>query len=202
MAGQDTVEVIGRGTASADPDQVVLELRVECPAPSVAAALAELTERVAAVTAAAAARGPAQELVTTGVGVHPRHDRDGAVAGHTAYQQLRVTAPDPARAGDLVLHLGDAAGNSLTVESIALTVADDAPLQRGARERAFADARARAETYAALADRPLAGVRSVSELLPEPGPGPRFALATDANLPVQPGRHEVTALLRVTWSLG
>lgn len=196
----DTVEVVGRGTADADPDQVVLDLRVECPAPSVAGALAELTERVAAVTAAA--HGPAQELVTTGVGVHPRHDRDGAVAGHTAYQQLRVTAPDPARAGDLVLHLGDAAGNSLTVESIALTVADDAPLQRRARESAFADARARAETYAALADRPLAGVRSVSELLPEPGPGPRFALAAGAGLPVQPGQHEVTALLRVTWSLG
>jgi uncharacterized protein len=202
MADQDTVEVVGRGTASADPDQVVLDLRVECPAPSVAAALAELTERVAVVTAAAAARRPAQQLVTTGVGVHPRHDRDGAVAGHTAYQQLRVTAPDPARAGDLVLHLGDAAGDSLTVESMALTLTDDGALQRRAREQAFADARSRAELYAALAGRPLAGVRGVSELLPEPGPGPRFALAAEAGLPVQPARHEVTALLRVTWALG
>jgi uncharacterized protein YbjT (DUF2867 family) len=88
------------------------------------------------------------------------------------------------------------------VESVTLEVADETALHRRAREAAFADARQRAELYASLAGRTLGAVHLVSEVLAAEGPGPRFAMAAgDAGLPVQPGAHEVTARLRVTWAL-
>lgn len=200
---EDVIEVVGRGSAGGDPDQVVLELRVECPAPSVAAALGQLSDRVEAVLVAARrVDPPVGQVVTTGVGVHPRHSRDGAVAGHTAYQQLRVSAASPARAGDLVMVLGEAAGDSLSVSSMELTVGDTTSLLDQARQEAFADAQERADLYARLAARQLGRVRSVSEILPDRPPMPRMAVAADASMPVQPGQHEVTVSLRVVWALG
>ncbi|HLS40662.1 MAG TPA: SIMPL domain-containing protein [Ornithinicoccus sp.] len=201
--GPDRVEVVGHGTAAAEPDQAVVSVRVECPADTVAAALAGLRQRVTAVLDAVRDPGPTTtDAVTLGVGVHPRHDRDGAVTGHTAYQTLRVVVGAPDRAGDVVVRLGEAAGDGLHVESVTLEVADETALHRRAREAAFADARQRAELYASLAGRTLGAVHLVSEVLAAEGPGPRFAMAAgDAGLPVQPGAHEVTARLRVTWAL-
>lgn len=198
----DRVEVVGHGTAAAEPDQAVVSVRVECPADTVAAALAGLRERVTAVLDTVREPGPtAADAVTLGVGVHPRHDRDGVVSGHTAYQSLRVVIGAPDRAGDLVVRLGEAAGDGLNVESVTLEVADETALHRRAREAAFEDARQRAELYASLAGRTLGAVHLVSELLGGDSPSPRFAMAADAGLPVQPGAHEVSARLRVTWAL-
>ena len=74
----DHVEVIGSGTASAVPDVVVLDARVQCEATDVAGALGAATGRVATALQAVADHGvAAADRRTTGLGVSTRWDHDG-----------------------------------------------------------------------------------------------------------------------------
>lgn len=196
----DTVVVTGTGRASAAPDVLVLDLRLEGHGPTVGEALSVLSRASRAAHDAL----PDQRLRTHGLGIHPRHDRQGERAGHTAYQSLQVRTDDPEAAGALVQRLGEAVGDGLGVEGLRHEVADPSGLQRQARERAFGDAVERAEQYAELAGRVLLGVRSVREpAVGGPRPlGDQTVRAVMAAGPVvDPAEHEVTAVVEVTWQL-
>ncbi|HET8765958.1 MAG TPA: SIMPL domain-containing protein, partial [Pedococcus sp.] len=93
-------------------------------------------------------------------------------------------------------------GNALTIDSVALDLADPGPLLAAAREAAFADARAKAEQYAALAGRGLGKVVRVSDVV-EGGAQPRFARMTaGAGTPsLELGENTVTATVAVRWEL-
>ena len=74
----DHVEVLGNGTASAVPDVVVLDARVQCEAADVAGALGATTGRVTTALQAVADHGvAAPDRRTTGMGVSTRWDREG-----------------------------------------------------------------------------------------------------------------------------
>ena len=92
--------------------------------------------------------------------------------GYTAYQNLSVTVRDAALVGALVDAFAGVAGNALTIDHIGFDVADPQPLLARARESAFADARAKAEQYAALAGRELGRSASSATLCRvDPSPG-------------------------------
>ncbi|GAA5159000.1 SIMPL domain-containing protein [Ornithinimicrobium tianjinense] len=196
----DTVVVTGTGTTTAAPDTLVLDLQLSAHGQTVGEALAALT----AASRAAHEALPGSTPRTHGLGVHPRHDHQGRQVGHTAYQSLQVRAGDPSAAGELLTRLGDAVGDALGVDGVRQEVASPGPLHEQARERAFADARRRAEQYAALAGRELGPVVRLRDGAPS-GPGPmaaadaRFAMASGPT--VQPADHEVVAVVEVTWEL-
>ena len=201
--GAPHVEVTGSGTASAAPDVVRVRAGVRCDADDVSTALADAGSRARALAQAARDHGVADaDLRTTGTGVHPRHDREGVtVVGYTAYQSLSVTVRDPALVGSLVEAFAGAAGNALTIDHIGLELADPAPLLAQAREAAFADARAKAEQYAALAGRELGKVERLSDV-ERGGAQPRFAMMAAgkaADLSVELGENSVTATVAVRW---
>lgn len=196
----DTVVVTGTGRASAAPDVLVLDLRLEGHGRTVGEALTALTRASRSCHDAL----PGESVRAHGLGVHPRHDRQGNQAGHTAYQSLQVRTGDPARAGELVQRLGEAVGDALGVEGLRHEVSDTASLQRLARERAFGDAVERAEQYAELAGRVLLGVRSVREPTvggPRPAGDQMMRASMAAGPVVDPGEHEVGAVVEVTWQL-
>jgi uncharacterized protein YggE len=201
------VEVAGTGSAGAVPDVVVVDARVSTEAADVAGAQAGCAEAVSAALEAAGLAGVATaDLHTTGLALHPRHDRDGrAVIGYVATQSLRLSIRDPGSVGRVLTGLAGAAGDGLGVDAVRLDVADTAPLADLAREAAFADARARAEQYAVLAGRPLGPVLRVEEdarVVP-PGPPARALVASaDAGMPVAAGRVTVSASVRVRWGWG
>lgn len=204
----DHVEVIGTGTASAVPDVVVLDARVQCEAPDVAGALGAATERVAGALLAAGDHGVDDvDWRTTGIGVSTRWDREGrAVVGYTAHQTLRLVVRDRDRVGALISALAGAAGDAFGLDGVTLEVSDREPLLARARTAAFEDARAKAEQYAALADRPLRAVLRVRED-PDPGmPVPRFAaraaMEAGGGMPVAAGESTVTASVTVRFGLG
>jgi len=203
----DHVEVTGTGAASAVPEVVVLDTRVQCDAPDVAAALVAASERVAAAAQAAEDHGvPASDRRTTGMGVSPRWDREGqAVVGYTAHQSLRLTVRDRDRVGDVIAALAGAAGDAFALDAVTLEVADPAPLLEQARAAAFDDARAKAEQFAGLAGRPLGAVLRVGEERDRAVPAPRFARAAmdvGGGMPVEPGESTVTASVTVRFELG
>jgi len=197
------VEVTGSGTASAAPDVVSVRAGVRCDGDDVSSALADAGNRAQGLAQAARDHGVAEsDLRTTGTGVHPRHDREGVtVVGYTAYQSLSVTVRDPALVGSLVEAFAGAAGNALTIDNIGLELADSAPLLAQAREQAFADAKAKAEQYAALAGRELGKVERLSDV-ERGGAQPRFAMMAAgkaADLSVELGENSVTATVAVRW---
>jgi uncharacterized protein YggE len=202
----DHLETSGRGRAAGVPDVVRLQAGVRCDADDVSGALADAGARASALAQAARDHGVAdRDLRTTGTGVQPRYDKDGtAVAGYTAYQSLSVTVRDRERVGALIEAFAGAAGNALTIEGISLDVADPEPLLTAAREAAFADARTKAEQYAALAGRELGKVVELSDV-EAGGPQPRFArmafASGAADMSVEAGEHTVTATVAVRWEL-
>lgn len=207
----DGVTVVGQGEASAPADVVRLGVGVRCDGRDVSGALQDVGRRVSAVAAAARELGVEdRDIQSSGAGVHPRYGNDGmTVVGYQAFHSLQVTSRDLDRVSELVAAFAAAAGNSLTVDHISLTVADTEPLARQARDRAFAAAMEKAEQYAALAGRDLAGVVSVSELSDGGGaPQPiRFRMAAAADMagggmPVERGESTVSASVTVRWSLG
>lgn len=203
----DSIEVTGRGQAGAAPDLVVLDLRIQAEHDTVAACLRAVAEGVRAVVERTAALRstdvPAPR--TQGLQLHTRHDREGhRVLGYTASQQLRLTLSGTDLAGEVVTTLSEAAGDTLGVDGLSLSVSDPADLQRRARETAFANARDRAEQLATLAGRELGPVRHVRDLTDHTGPGPRLARAAafDAgSMPIEAGEHTVRASVQVTWEL-
>ena len=198
------LEVSGRGRASAVPDVVRIHTGVRCDADDVSTALEDASTRSAALAQAARDHGVADaDLRTTGTGVHPRHDREGTtLLGYTAYRQLAVTVRDPAMVGSLVEAFAGVAGNALTIDHIGLDLADPEPLLASARDAAFADAKAKAEQYAALAGRELGKVERVRDVV-EGGAQPRFArmAAGAADSSVELGENTVTATVAVRWEL-
>jgi uncharacterized protein YggE len=204
----DHVEVTGSGAASAVPDVVVLDARVQCEAADVAGALSAAGERVVAALQAAADHGVTErDRRTTGMGVATRWDRDGrVVVGYTSHQSLRLLVRDRERVGDLIRALAGAAGDAFGLDGVTLEVADPAPLLERAREAAFEDARARAEQFAGLAGRPLGPVLRVTEDHDRPVPSPRFAakavMEATGGMPVEAGESTVTASVTVRFGLG
>jgi uncharacterized protein len=199
----DTVVVVGTGRAGAVPDTLVLDLQLEGHGSTVAEALETLSRASRACHDAL----PDVALRTHGLGVHPRHDHHGTgrVVGHTAYQSLQVRTADPSGAGDLVQRLSQVVGDSLGVNGLRAELSDTTELDRRARELAFADARARAEQYAALADRAVVSLTSVREVVDGPAqPFPRAEarMAMAGGPVVEAADHEVTVTVEVTWQLG
>ena len=196
----DNVVVLGTGRAAAAPDTLVLDLQLEAHGATVAEALTALTEASRSCHEAL----PGLSVRTHGLGLHARHDHQGRQVGHTAYQQLQVRADDPGSAGDLVQRLSGAVGNALGVNGLRPELSRTADLETQARERAFEDARSRAEQYAALVGRVLGTVREVREGQPA---GPRPMMAADARVSMAAGPvvdsadHEVRVTVEVTWAL-
>lgn len=200
MTSSDTVVVVGTGRASAAPDSLVLDLQLEGHGSTVSEALASLTVASRACVEAL----PGHAVRTHGLGVHPRHDHQGRQVGHTAYQQVQVRTADPAGAGELIQRLSDAVGNGLGVNGLRPEVADTAELSRQARDRAFTDARGRAEQFSALADRTLGGVLQVREgadAAPRPYGMEDARMAMASGPVVDAADHEVVATVQVIWSL-
>jgi uncharacterized protein YggE len=202
----DHVDVIGTGIARAVPDVVVLDVRVQAEAADVGAALGGASTATGDLLAVAAASGVADaDRRTTGMGVSTRWDREGrAVVGYTAFQALRLLVRDRDGVSALLPRLAAAAGDAFGLDGVSLEVADQRPLHERARAAAFADARARAEQYAALAGRPLGPVLRVTETGGgQPAPKLR-AMAADAmaSMPVEAGESQVSASVLVRFGLG
>ena len=138
---------------------------------------------------------------STDLSVWPAHDNEGRRAGFEARHALTVTGGDLETAGALVGRLAEEVGDRLQVESVSLSVGDPTAALGEAREAAFADARARAEHLAALADSTLGEVQDVAE-----GAGPPVArgmelAAMKADVGFAPGQTMLTSTVTVAWAL-
>lgn len=201
--GKRTISVVGTGTAAVTPDVVRLDLRIGHEAADVAAALAGASEGLTAAGRIVREQGVADaDIRTLGADIQQRFDREGQPSGFTAQQRMRVTVRDVPSVGAILEATAAELGNALLVDQVALDVADRSEGLGRARDAAFADARAKAEQYAALASASLGAVLEVAESGAAPVGRPARAMREMAMaMPVETGDQELAASVLVRWLL-
>jgi uncharacterized protein YggE len=202
-----SVTVTGAGAAGAPPDLLVAVVGVECVAEHTGQALSAASTAIAAMRDVAVAAGvQPQDLATSDSALWPDHDRQGRPSGYQAHLTLTVRVRELAAAAELVPALIEAGGDVARLHSTSLAHSDTAVLATAARGAAFADARARAEQYAALAGLSLGQVLSVTERRSRGpaariGGSARMVPVSALSLTVEAGTDEVVAAVTVRWRL-
>lgn len=208
-SGASTVAVDGVGEAIGVPDTLLLSLGVDVTRSDVSAALAAAGTAATAVMDALAKDGVAKaDMQTTDLSVSPRADRRGRTVGYRVTESLAVTLHDFARAGG---DLGDAVaagGDAVRVQGLTPALHDMAAPGSTARARAFSDAQAKAQQYAALAGRTLGSVVTIdaSTSTPQDTASTARAAAGTASaaapsVPVAAGSVPVEVTVSVVFSL-
>jgi uncharacterized protein YggE len=201
-----TVTVAGSGTVSATPDQAEITTGVVTQAATAAQAMAANSQAMERLLQSLANLGIGpRDIQTTNISVSPqrRAPKEGQppeITGYEVSNQVRVKVRDLARLGQ-VLDRQVSQGANL-VYGIHFGLQEPAPLLDEARKRAMADARRRADLYAAAAGLKVGRVLSVQEAgVAPPGPGPAPRIAMSAAIPVAPGEQEIQASVTVTFTL-
>jgi uncharacterized protein len=196
---RESVVVTGSGSVYGVPDVVTVNFAVESSATTVREALDRASAAATRMRNVLVRGGTATvDLQTSELSVAAKVNEDREVTGYTASQGLTATLRDVRGAGALMSAALAAGGDAARMNGASLSIADPAPLLAEARKRAFADARAKAELYAAQAGRSLGRVVRVSE--EGTGYQPKYGFAADAAVPVEPGRQQLTATVTVEWS--
>jgi uncharacterized protein len=201
-----TITVAGSGTVSATPDQAEITIGVVTQASTAAQALAANSQAMERLLQSLGNLGIGpRDIQTTNISVSPqrRAPKEGQppeITGYEVSNQVRVKVRDLARLGQ-VLDRQVSQGANL-VYGIHFGLQEPAPLLDEARKRAMADARRRADLYAAAAGLKVGRVLSVQEAgVAPPGPGPAPRIAMSAAIPVAPGEQEIQASVTVTFTL-
>lgn len=203
---QAGITVTGTGEVRQTPNRASLTFGVQTEGQTAAAAQAENSATMGRLIAALKAAGvDKKDLKTESFDVSPRYDVDKVPEqrGYSANSMLTVGNQPLDRAS----RLGDiaVAAGADTVSGPSLSVADTKAEYRRALERAFEDARAKAEALAAAAGVSVGKVTAIAESS-QPSVMPMYAAAelrvSDAKTPIEPGSEQVTAVVTVTFALG
>ncbi len=191
------ITVSGTGSVKSVPDEAQFSLGVDSTGPTARDALAANSEHMRRVLAALYAAGVAKgDVQTQDVSVSRSYPNDG----YSADNSVSVTIHDIARAGSLLDAATNAGANN--VYGPTPTRSDQDELQAKALRDAVGDARARARVLAEAAGVQLGSVTAITENSAEPMPYYADATAKRApSAPIEPGRQETQATVRVTFAI-
>lgn len=207
VAASDGITVSGTGRISGRPDVLRATIGVEAVRPTVEEALEAANQGAAQVLEALRSAGVADEdLQTRDLSVYPRYDNMGTqVTGYAVRNLVEAAIRDLDGAGELLGEVIRTGGDDARLEQVTFDLEDNAALLDDARERAFAEARRKAEQYAGLAGGSLGRLVRVEETTgspPMPLPFQENAAGGDAaSMPIAPGAQEVSVQVLATWEL-
>jgi uncharacterized protein YggE len=201
-----SVTVTASGEVTAEPDQARITSGVTTEAATAAQALSRNSELMQKVIDGLKADGiEAKDIQTTSFRVEPRYTRprEGEAAtidGYRVTNQVEVLARNLDRLGAILDRLVSLGANETAGLSFEVSQAET--LRDEARKAAVANARRRAELYAAAAGAKVGEVLTIQEG-GEPGPRPvTMARAMKAQpVPIERGTETLDATVTVTWAL-
>jgi len=180
----------------------VVSVSASYRAAGVSQAVAGVASATEAMTAVAREHTEQRRIASSGFSVWPAHDQQGRPDGFEARHGVRIVLPDLDTAGEFLGALAEAVGDRLTVESVALEVAETAAALTAAREAAYADARDRAAHLAGLDGKTLGELRAVEENGATPGvPVGVARMAAAKDMSFAPGEASITTSVTATWLL-
>lgn len=202
-----TITVVGQGSVTVTPDIVLLSVGVETTGSTGAEVMNQLDDRSNALTEALIASGIAPaDLQTTSLNLFNTFDRDGiTVDGYTASVQIAATLRDVDSVGTTIDAAQQAVGDGLTLGGVQFSFADPETVLEQARVDAIADARTKAQQYAAAAGVALGDVLAIVEAGASTPPLLRTTAQADmaASGPaISTGSLDLTATVSVTYAIG
>ncbi|HET7008626.1 MAG TPA: SIMPL domain-containing protein [Candidatus Binatia bacterium] len=202
-----TLTVVGTGSASAVPDLATAQIGVETQAASPQPATRQNEKRLQAVIEALKAAGIAEadiQMAYYNLYAEPSFDpATNQPTGEFTYRVsngLSVKVRDLTQVGAVLGAAVEAGANSIA--GVSFSIADTTALEATAREQAVADAKARAQSLAALGGVELGEVVAISEVIG--GPGPVFSEPGGlggGGESFQPGELEVRMQVQVSFAI-
>jgi uncharacterized protein YggE len=204
------VEVTGEASVEVKPDFARVTLGVSSAARDASAAMAQNAKAANALIAALKADGvPAADLQTSNLSVSPTYSAPSpgsmtppTITGYTVSNTVTVTIRDLSKFGAL-LDKAVAAGSN-TVYGIAFGENDESALLDKARPLAVADAKRKAEIYAAAGGARIGRLMELSEQVSAPQPMARRMYAQAASAaptPIEPGQDKLTVTVNARFEL-
>ncbi len=205
--------VSGEGKVSVVPDVAILDLGVEVQADTVASAQNYATTVMTAVLAELDDHGIAKkDIQTRRFSIYPvrrwsEKDAKEILIGYRVTNTVTAKVRDVDETGTIIDAVARAGGDYIRINSISFTVDDPTPYYEEAREKAMADAEAKARQLADLGDVKLVEVSYISEgglvsvpraLYVETMPMPA---AAPAPTPISPGETEIRLSVQVVYSI-
>ena len=209
--GGPGITVGGRAKVAGTPDTLRLDLSVVATGSTVSQALASANRAAGAVQKSLLGNGVKKEdLQTSGMNIQPDYEypKSGKpfIKGYQVSESLSAKLRNLDHAGDAISKAVSAGGNSARVNGISLDLEDTGALVSSARDKAFVDAKAKAEQYAKAAGRGLGDVVSITEdVSTQRNPialgAAAFSQEKLSSVPIQPGSQDVSVAVTVVFSM-
>jgi len=210
---QEGIWVTGQGKVTAVPDIATLRLGIEAQEASVAEAQSKATEAMDRVETALTKNGVAKKDIQTQyfsirrVTKWDRVKEEEEVVGYRVTNMVTAKIRDVEKAGIIIDAVAEAGGDLTRIDSIQFSVDDPSDYYEEAREKAMADAYAKAKHLASLAVVSLGKPTYISE-----GTQviyPRVVMeevvvreaAAPAPTPISPGEMEIPVNLQVGYAI-
>lgn len=210
---QEGIWISGRGEVSVVPDIATLRLGIEVQEVSVAEAQSRAAGVMDKVMTALADNGVAEKDIQTQLFNIRRVTRWDETKGQEVVLGYRVTNMVTAKireieeAGAIIDAVATKGGDLTRIDSISFSVDDPSAYYEEARQEAIADARARAEQLAGLAEVKLGKPTYISEstqLPPLIYPGPMYERAMGipaVETSISPGEMEISLTVQLAYSI-
>jgi hypothetical protein len=207
-AGERTVTVSASGTLAAEPDIAHISTGVVSEADTAREALSRNTTAMKRVIDGLKTMGiDAKDIQTVSFNVEPRYPNRSTsssgppqIAGYRVVNQVRVTARNLDRLGEVLDQLVTLGANQMSGLSFEVSKAD--MIKDEARQQAVANALRRATLFARAAGAEVGAVLAISEdaahIVPRAGPMARAALES---VPIERGSQSLEVRVTVTWAL-
>lgn len=204
----------GTGEAVAVPDQLGFSLEVHLTRPVLATALDDTGATLQKVLDQLEKLGVAKgDVQTTGLSMNPVYDYHQygppTLRGYRVSQRAQVLVTDLRKGGAAITAAVETGGNAVRVADIALSIADpDAALAK-AREKAVADATAKAQEYADATGQDLGDVLTLREVTNTGGRDESLELSyaraaqldSATSVPIRSGKEDLSVRVEVVWEL-
>lgn len=201
------ITVTGTGNADGTPNELQLDLSVNTQAVSVSTALSEANQDMTNVRNALRARGVVgADLQTSGMSIQPDYVQGGSINGYQVTESLTAILRNMGSAGAAITAAATTGGNATRIDDVSVALTDPSDnLLATARSNAMADAKAKAQQYAAGAGQTLGSVISITETPASTGVGQPSAAASGAAaspaVPISAGSQQVSVTVTVTYAL-
>ena len=207
---QEGIHVTGEGDVMAAPDIATLRLGIEAQAETVAEAQSQASEAMTKVMAALIDNGVAEKDIQTQyfsirqVTKWDRETEEEVVVGYRVTNTVTAKIRDIDKAGAIIDAVAEAGGDLTRITGISFSVDDPSAYYEEAREKAMADAEAKAEQLAELAGVTLGKPTYISEGISYPI-YPRdymYEMAGAApETPISPGEMEISLTVQVVYAI-
>ncbi len=206
---QQGIWVTGQGKVSVVPDIVSLSLGIEAQAATVAEAQNQAAEAMDRVMTALTDNGVAEkDIKTQYYSIYPVRrwdDSKETLFGYRVTNTVTAKIRDIDRAGAIIDAVAEAGGDLTRINGISFSIDDPSAYQEEAREKAMADAKAKAEQLAALAGVTLGKPTYISEWgiqVPYPLAVMEAAVSAPAvSTPISPGEMDISLSVQVVYGI-